>query len=141
MLFAQENKFALRSHVEEQVEDREVGNKAMFLGEDLVVGSVVLSLEQVLKFRFYGNSLVGIVVGAFDEVRSQGVVDRYADEFGDKIHDVDIQVPHKRVSFVVYSGEVVGIELIERCAVVSRKHSPLVLFSPRSVVVDFDVAV
>ena len=56
MLFAQENKFALRSHVEEQVEDRDVGNKAMFLGEDLVVGSVVLSLEQVLKFRFYGNS-------------------------------------------------------------------------------------
>ena len=139
-----EHQQALRPHVEQQVDDAEVGQEAQTLLKHLIVGlraesrvgraEVLLGVDALAAVLGLAGGEVGAVRRAATQVRLD--VDEGAHQAAQRF----VEVHEELVPLLVEGAEVVPVVLEERGVVVGRLQGVPVQVAPVAVVGDADVA-
>lgn len=140
MLLKVEN--ALRTLVKQQIEDAEVGQEAVALRTHLIIrcGVEVDVGQRMLR----ANSLAEvdnciILRWQHDILLRECYLWPHVEQLAHGVHDVEVEVEEKGVSFLEKGSQVVGIKLEEGCLAVGRHQRVPVQMSPVAVVRDTNI--
>jgi hypothetical protein len=141
MLLEVEN--ALGTLVKQQVEDAEVGQEAVALRTHLIIrcGVEVGVGQRMLRANSLAEVDNGIILRwQHDILFRECYLWPHVEQLAHGVHDVEVEVEEKGVSFLEKGSQVVGIKLEEGCLAVGRHQGVPVQMSPVAVVRDTNIA-